>query len=528
MAVFKVKTSPAQTHLKMTFSLSSGSGNGRAVGLITGGIVLLLLLFFLGRPVAYLGLVWLEDEKPQLADPAAGREDFGRFDHSLPHEIVPILSDPPKAEQQLIDLVLRADQQKLKISISGASHSMGGHTLFPGGVALDMLPFNRMSLDEKKGILTVGAGARWSEIIPFLDQRGFAVDVMQSNNDFSIGGSLSVNCHGWRADSPPIASTVESFRLVTAEGKIVRCSRTENPDLFSLAQGGYGLFGIILDVNLRVIPNEFYRPEYHAVKPADYAKVYDALTSHDPNVGLAYGRISIAPDYFLNDAYIIVFKKQPAVRSLQGTLTHDAPDFLARLVFRGSVGSDYGKNLCWQMQTLLGSSLPGIHSRNQIMNVPSEWFANRSPDATEILHEYFIPPEHLADFIETIRPILLRHKPDLLNITVRKVKADSDTFLRYAPQDRFALVMYFHQQVDAKSDQMMESFTRDMIDAALSCGGTYYLPYRPHATSAQFMVAYPQAAAFFEAKRKYDPYDTFENQFYVNYGKPLLATPNPK
>src|SRR5437660_314829 len=83
-------------------------------------------------------------------------------------------------------------------------------------------------------------------IIPYLDRRRHSVAVMQSDNTFSVGGSLSVNCHGWQFGRPPIASTVESLRLMQADGSIVRCSRTENPELFSLVLGGYGLFGIIL------------------------------------------------------------------------------------------------------------------------------------------------------------------------------------------------------------------------------------------------------------------------------------------
>ena len=43
-----------------------------------------------------------------------------------------------------------------------------------------------------------------------------------------------------------------------ADGIIVRCSRNENAELFSLALGGYGLFGVILDVDLQVVPNERY------------------------------------------------------------------------------------------------------------------------------------------------------------------------------------------------------------------------------------------------------------------------------
>ena len=64
----------------------------------------------------------------------------------------------------------------------------------------------------------------------------------------------------------------------------------------------------------------------------------------------------------------------------------------------------------------------------------------------------------------------------------------------------------------------MRIFTREMIDAALDCGGRYYLPYRLHASDAQFRRAYPQAAEFFAKKRHYDPDGVWSNQFYRQYG----------
>lgn len=487
--------------------------------LLAMAAILLALLVIAGPPVIFLGMVWLRDRGPELAEPEAGKGDYGKFDKNTPREFVAVPADAREAEKQLSALVARAGREKLKISVSGAKHSMGGHTLYPGGIALDMLPFHAMSLDEGRRILTVGAGARWAEVIPFLDARGFAVDVMQSSNDFTVGGSLSVNCHGWQPHSPPICSTVESFRIVTADGAIVRCSRTENAELFSLALGGYGLFGIILDAELRVVPNVFYSSKSYKVKPADYAALYDRLAAGDPDVGLAYGRISIAPDSFLNDAFLVLLKKSPAAGPVAGTLAPVKSRELERIVFRGSVGSDYGKNLCWRIESLVGGEAAGTHSRNQIMDEPSSWLANRDPGAVEILHEYFVPPAQLAAFVEKIRPILLRYKPDLLNITVRDVGADGDTVLRYARGEMFGLVMLFHVRIDAKSDAAMEDFTREMVDAALDCGGDYYFPYRPHASRAQFERAYPQAAQFFAAKRKYDPGEVFQNLFYVNYGR---------
>lgn len=76
---------------------------------------------------------------------------------------------------------------------------MGGQTIYPGGIEINMVPLRGMNLDESKSLLHVQAGTKWAEIIPYLDRYGRSVAVMQSDNSFTVGGSLSVNCHGcWK------------------------------------------------------------------------------------------------------------------------------------------------------------------------------------------------------------------------------------------------------------------------------------------------------------------------------------------
>ena len=162
-------------------------------------------------------------------------------------------------------------------------------------------------------ILHVGAGARWAEVIAYLDPLGHAPAIMQSNNDFSIGGSISVNCHGWQHNRPPIASTVLSFRLMKADGSIIRCSREENAELFSLVLGGYGLFGVILDVDLRVVPNERYRPRSKSMAAENYPTRFAEKVDGASDIGMVYGRLCIVPGdkTFLREAIMTVFRKMP-------------------------------------------------------------------------------------------------------------------------------------------------------------------------------------------------------------------------
>lgn len=510
----------------MTTARKSTSPRPRRRRLLCITLVVGLGLWFVGRPVLLLASVWWHDARAPKAMPAPGSGDASRlYREAAQAEVIRVADDPAAAERQLQELVRQAARERRSITIVGAQHSMGGHTLYPGGIALDLRAFNRMSLDAAQRILTVGAGARWHEVIPYLDARGFAVAVMQSNNDFSVGGSLSVNCHGWQNDTPPIASTVEMFRLLLASGEIVRCSRTENRELFSLALGGYGLLGVILEVDLRVVPNEYYLAETHAVAPEDYVRRYHELTRQRSDAGMAYGRISVAPDSFLREASINLLRRQTTQLPVTHTLSPEEPSLLKRLVFRSGVDSDYGKNLRWWLERKLGETGGQLRSRNQVMNEASDHYATRDPAATDILHEYFIPADRFADFIAQARPVLLRHRPQLLNITVRNVKADSDTLLRYAPEEMFGLVLLFHQRRDAAAEAAMQALTRELIDVALACGGRYYLPYRPHATVAQFVAAYPQAREFFALKQRYDPDGIFANEFHLKYGRPLLEAP---
>jgi FAD/FMN-containing dehydrogenase len=498
------------------------------VSLLAVMAVLLPLALFLGR------VAWREsgDDLPVAR---AGYGDAGRLAEGRPVEVIAVAEDRAKAERQIAELVSAANRDGRKVTIAGASHSMGGHTLIDGGVVVDLRAMRQMALADD-GVLAVGAGARWSEVIPFLDERGRAVNVMQSNNDFSVGGSLSVNCHGWQHDAPPIASTVKALRVMTAEGEIVRCSRTERAELFSQVLGGYGLFGVILEAELITVTNEFYRAESRRVRPDEYARVWRDVAGN-PEVGMAYGRMSVAPASFLQEAVVVGLKRVEPEREKTRTLkARQDSNALKRVVFRGSVGSDYGKNLRWRLEKWFGETGAAAHSRNEIMHEPSAWFANRDPEATEILHEYFVPHARLAEFVEKIRPILRptgRNEmatqmagawgaggahADLLNVTVRNVERDADTALAYAREPVFGLVMLFHQRRDAAAEKAMEALTQKLIEAALACGGTYYLPYRPHATREQFARAYPQAAEVFAEKRKQDPRGIFRNQFFEKYG----------
>ena len=479
-------------------------------------LLTIVLVILIARPVSFLMYTYLKDEKATRVERTGYTNDASNLNETKVQTIIKTRGRIEEATEQISELVKQARAEGKNISIAGAQHSMGGHTIYPNGIVLDMKGFNYMKLDSANNTLLVGSGSLWSDVIPYLDKKGKSIAVMQSNNSFSVGGSVSVNCHGWQPNSPPVASTVKSFRLINADGRVVECSRDKNRELFSLALGGYGLFGVILDIELKVVDNELYKFQRHLVNSSNYIKEFNASVSNANDVGMAYGRININPINFMEEAILSTFKVENG--GIKPSLQKSRYGSLRRTVFRGSVNSRYGKNLRWKMEKFATSQMAGkSFSRNQLLNEGVEVFQNAHSGSTDILHEYFIPKDSVAPFIKVVKQIIPTYKVDLLNITIRNVKRDDDTFLRYANEEVFGFVMLFNQEKGIEAETEMQLLTRKLIDVAIAFKGTYYLPYRLHATKEQMHKAYPQAQQFFLLKKKYDPAEIFRNQFYDAY-----------
>ena len=479
--------------------------------------IFLVLIILIARPTGFLICTYYKDKNYVKVEKPGYTNDASNLNETKVSSIVKIPGDVDQATAQIMQLIKQAGEEGKKISIAGAQHSMGGHTIYPDGIVLDMKGFHYMQLDSIQNVLLVGSGALWSEIIPYLDKHQRSIAVMQSNNSFSVGGSISVNCHGWQPNSPPIASTVESFRLINSNGELLHCSRDQNAELFSLVLGGYGLFGVILDVKLRVVPNKMYEAHQHVIKSKDYIKEFDRFAADGKqDIGMVYGRININSKNFMEEAILSVFTTDSNTTLLP--LGENKFTSLRRIVFRGSANSDYGKNLRWKAEKLAASQVSGKKfSRNQLLNEGVEIFQNTDTAYTDILHEYFIPKDAVVNFIDSLKKIIPAYKADLLNITVRNVKKDNDAFLCYANEEVFGFVMLFYQSKKSEAETEMRSLTQKLINVAISLKGTYYLPYRLHATKEQMYKAYPQAKEFFLLKKKYDPAEIFQNRFYQTY-----------
>jgi FAD/FMN-containing dehydrogenase len=431
----------------------------------------------------------------------------------------------PRTVEEIREALLKARALGFKVSVSGARHSQGGQIASEGSLHVNLDRFRDARFDPKTGLLTAQAGALWGDLQRLLDPHGKALDVTQVPNYFSVGGTLSVNAHGHNPDSGPAASTVESLKIMLADGSLVEASRQVNAELFRLALGGYGLPGLIVEAALRVRDNELYSFGFDRVPMKVFAAFHAKALAGDASSRYSHNLISIAPGSFLKEVVVTSYKAVPDPSRIPPPLKRTWRDGLERLVsdrlnalYRGP---GWSKGLAWWLfSRVLYRFAQKEVTRNRVMSEPFTHFSNGSPDKTQILQEYFVPRARLDEFMERARGVLAEKPLPLVMVAVRAVKADPDSFLAHSPKDTFAVVFISdHPTLESEFERLDES-TRGLIDAALSSGAKFYLPYRRVYSRETLDKAYPQMEEFFAAKRRYDPDELFSNKLYETYARP--------
>lgn len=273
--------------------------------------------------------------------------------------------DPIRDVEGLRAALADARARGLHVSIAGSRHSQGGHTYTEGGVVLDMRAFDRiLSVDTAALTVTVESGATWDQVQRRLAPEGLAVKVMQSSNVFTVGGSLSANAHGRDLDVTQIVEVVERFGLMLADGRVLEVSRVENPELFRLVIGGYGLYGVILDVTVRVTRDEPYEQRAAVVDYADFPDHFAHTIRPDPDVALMIARPSIDPDpdLFLRETVVATWHRTGERFSTPPELGEEEHVLRDRFFMGLSRRFDWGKALRWRLQKRLEPTLTGAET----------------------------------------------------------------------------------------------------------------------------------------------------------------------
>jgi FAD/FMN-containing dehydrogenase len=436
----------------------------------------------------------------------------------------------PRTRDELAEIVRSASRKGLPISVSGCRHSMGGQQFATDSICIDTRSLERViSFDQERGLIEAEAGIQWPKLIrTYLDAQGnsakqWGIAQKQTGADtFTLGGSLSSNVHGRGLAMKPLISNVESFTLINADGKSIRCSRDENNELFRLAIGGYGLFGLIDTVTLRLVPRQKLRRVVEIISASNLPKRFEERIAQS----FLYGDFQFSvdeksPDFLQRgvfSCYEPIDEQEPIVAKKE--LRDDDWLELLRLAYTDREKafkrySDYylstNGQTYWSDTNQLSAYLPNYAQkiRDQV----------GGEESSLIITEIYVPRRDLPDFLAQAAKLLRSNRTLVIYGTVRLIEKDNESFLAWA-KEPYACVIFnlltFHTPDGIEASA--RSF-RGLIDLAIARGGSYYLTYHKFAKPEQVMTCYPQFKQFLNLKRKYDPAERFQSNWYRHYQK---------
>ena len=339
-------------------------------------------------------------------------------------------------------------------------------------------------------------------------------------DELTLGGALACNAHGRGLRMKPIIADVESFDIVRPDGEIMTCSRAANSELFRLAIGGYGVFGPMATVTLRLRERVKLR---RVVRVIDIEDVVHAAQRRI-DAGFLYGDFQFdidpaSPD-FLTKGVFACYHPVPI----------DTPMPEAQRELRAADGMELlllahtDKRLAFQRYAQHYLATDGQlywsdeHQRSVYMDDYHAEIDRRLGSAcrgSEMITELYVPPDRLVGFLHAAARMLTKRRAQVIYGTIRLAMRDDESFLPWAKS--LCACVIFNLHVDHTPEGVAhaaESF-RALIDLAIEREGSFYLTYHRFATREQLLAAYPQLPAFIDLQQAYDPEGVFASDWYT-------------
>ena len=436
----------------------------------------------------------------------------------------------PRSVSELQKEIRSAIRQKKGIAISGGRHAMGGQQFASGEHLIDIRQFNRvLALDRDQGLVTVESGIEWPELIQSLVQsqqgqeRSWGIRQKQTGADrLTIGGALAANAHGRGLRMRPFIDDVEALTLIDPSGNVRRCSRNENRDLFNLVIGGYGLFGVVADVTLRLMPR------VKVQRMVELESVENIMSRFDQRIaeGYIYGDFQFAIDRdseeFLRRGVFSSYRPVAQGQEITATQAELSAEDWSRLFILAHKDKkeafdryaayylNTSGQIYWSDTHQLATYLDDYHRNiDSALGQPSR--------GSEMISEIYVPRHELASFFAEVRADFRKNSVDLIYGTVRLIEKDEESFLRWAREPYACIIFNLHTAHTAHARESTAGHFRRLIDMARSGGGSYYLTYHRWARRDQVETCYPQFAHFLERKKQWDPQERFTSDWYRHY-----------
>jgi FAD/FMN-containing dehydrogenase len=363
----------------------------------------------------------------------------------------------PGSLEDVQSLIRTARKDRKIISVAGGRHAMGGQQFGTDTMLMDIRKMDRvLSLDRKRGLLEVEAGIEWPELIDgYLalqnrDSDTWGIAQKQTGADrLTIAGTIAANAHGRGLQMKPFVSDVESFVLVDATGTARTCSRTEDPELFRLVHGGYGLFGIVTSVQLRLVPRK------KVERVVEIRTVDGLIAAFEKRIaeGFQYGdfqfSIEHASEDFLHKGVFSCYRPVPMDTPIPPAEKQLTDENWRQLLYLAHTDekqafkryADYYLSTNGQVYWSDLHQL-SIYPDNYHREIDDKLHAPYP--ATEIITEIDVPRPALKGFLDEAREDFRKNGVELIYGTVRLIERDEESFLPWAKHPYACTIFNLH------------------------------------------------------------------------------------
>jgi len=406
----------------------------------------------------------------------------------------------PRSEAEVVDEVIRAGARGLRVKAIGAGHSFTGVAV-TDGVQLRLGALTGVtSIDATRGEATVRAGTPLHVLNEELAAFGCALPNLGDIDRQSLAGATSTGTHGTGLRLTGLSAGIRALRIVLADGSVLECSPTREPELFQAARLGLGALGIVTEITVGVVPAFLL----HAVeRPASLTEVLERVDA----------------DVEANDHFEFYwFPHTDRVLTKRNNRVPDGTPRRPLPTWREKLDDDLLSNRVFELTNRLATRMP--RATRSINAVASRALSERQ--YTDSSHKVFVtarevrfmesewafPRASLADVLLELRQWVDSHDERISFPVECRVAAADDVWLStaYERESCYIAVHKYHRQPRGAYFDAFEAI-------AVNHGG------RPHwgkihtRDAAYLRGVYPRFDDFLAVRDRVDPERRFANPY---------------
>jgi decaprenylphospho-beta-D-ribofuranose 2-oxidase len=214
--------------------------------------------------------------------------------------------------------------------VRGSGRSYGDSALADSVISSRYLD-NFISFDEKSGILNCAAGLTIDQILTVIVPKGWFLPVVPGTKFVSIGGAIASDIHGKNHHCDGCFSEhLKSFKLLTAQGEVISCSKTRNKKYFYATCGGMGLTGIVVEASLQLRKLTSFQISQRCIRTTNLEESLETANDKPSNLIAESKHLKLnipfnSPAFMLNRVSIGLFNS--AYYKLKGKESHKNIDY---------------------------------------------------------------------------------------------------------------------------------------------------------------------------------------------------------